>query len=204
MPIVQAAALERYRRLGCRNSCSKRLLQKVSTISKRVKVVGWTVNDANENGEIGVVFRTINQFPSEFRGKYNAKHAKCARWWKSRAEVGDQDKFNTKSISTVTGYGRRQTNIKAVFGRGRRRAQWVETLYDILLEEFSRLNAAGVKFSPALISIIARDIILSSAEFAVDFGLNYVDPSDGIKVIGKIKTRWVKQFMKANEIVTRV
>ncbi|TDH74378.1 hypothetical protein CCR75_008937 [Bremia lactucae] len=50
-------------------------------------------------------------------------------------------------------------------------------------------------FLPALISIIARDIILTLAEFAVDFGPNYVDPSDGIKVIDKVKTRWVQQFM---------
>ncbi|TDH74379.1 hypothetical protein CCR75_008936 [Bremia lactucae] len=53
------------------NLCSKRLLPKVSTINKRVKVTSWLVEDANQNGEKGVILRTINQFPSEFRSKYN-------------------------------------------------------------------------------------------------------------------------------------
>ena len=49
----------------------KRSLQKASTIRKRVEVIKWMVEDASDNGERGVVLRTINQFPSEFRGKYN-------------------------------------------------------------------------------------------------------------------------------------
>ena len=49
----------------------KRLLQRVSTISKRVEVMKWMVEEANENGEKGVVLRKIYQFPYEFREKYN-------------------------------------------------------------------------------------------------------------------------------------
>ena len=97
-------------------------------------------------------------------------------------------------MSTVTGSVRRQVTIKAFAGRGRRRAQWVETLYDILLPEFSRFQATGVKFSRALLAIIVRDIILTSTEFIVKFGPTYVDPAYDIKVIDKIKTRWVLQF----------
>ena len=57
--------------LGLGTNPRKLLLQKVSMIRKRVEVIKWTVEDANENGEKGVFLRTINQFPSEFRGKYN-------------------------------------------------------------------------------------------------------------------------------------
>ena len=95
----------------------------------------------------------------------------------------------------MTGSGLRKVTIKAVDGRERRRAQWVETLNDILLGEFGRYKATGVKFSTALLAIIARDIILTSTKFAVKFGLTYADPADDIKVIDKNKTRWVQQFM---------
>ena len=37
----------------------------------RVEIIKWMVEDATENEEKGVVLRTINQFPSELRGKYN-------------------------------------------------------------------------------------------------------------------------------------
>ena len=47
----------------------------------------------------------------------------------------------------------------------------------------------------AILAIIARDIILTSTKFAVKFGPTYFDPAEDIKVIDKIKTRWVKQFM---------
>ena len=123
----------------------------------------------------------------------SANHTKCSRWWKSRAEVNDLDKFNANSMSTVTGSGCRKVTVKEVAGRGLRRAEWVETLYDILLEGFSRLTK--VKFSTALLAIIARDIILAPTKFAVKFGPTYVDPADDIKVIDKIKTHWVQTFM---------
>ena len=115
----------------------------------------------------------------------------CYRWWKSRAEVNDLDKFNAKSMSPVTGSGTRKVTIRAVDGRERPRAQWVEALYDIVLVEFRRYKATGVKFSTALLAIIACDIILTSTKFAVKFVPTYVDPAYDIKVIEKIKTHWV-------------
>uniref|UniRef100_M4BAM8 Uncharacterized protein n=1 Tax=Hyaloperonospora arabidopsidis (strain Emoy2) TaxID=559515 RepID=M4BAM8_HYAAE len=166
----------------------------------RVEIIKWMVEDATENEEKGVVLRTINQFPSELRGKYNVNNTKCTtRWWKSRAEVDNFDKFNAKSMLTVTGSGSRQVTIKEVAGREQRRAQWIETLHDILLVEFSRFKNNGFKFLPTLLAIIPHDIILTSTEIAVMFGPTYVDPADDIKVIDKIKTRW-----EANGIVVRM
>ena len=101
-------------------------------------------------------------------------------------EVNDLEKFNAKSMSTVTGSGLWPWAAAHL---------WVDTLYDIFIEEFSRYTATGVKFSTALLVINARDIIPTSTKFAVKFGPTYVDPADEIKVIGKIKTRWVQQFM---------
>ena len=45
--------------LGIGTNPCKRSLQRVSTIEKRVEVIKWMVKDANENGEKGVVLRTI-------------------------------------------------------------------------------------------------------------------------------------------------
>ena len=42
---------------------------------------------------------------------------------------------------------------------------------------------------------MARGIILTPTKFAVKFGFTYVDSADDIKVIDKIKTRCVQQFM---------
>lgn len=69
---LASESLDKSRKVSTTESLvKKRLLQKVSTISKRVKIIKWMIQDANENGEKGVVLRTINQFRSEFRGKYN-------------------------------------------------------------------------------------------------------------------------------------
>ena len=52
----------------------KRKLQQVVTISDRVRVMRWMINDALENGEKGINVRTIAKFPSQFRGEYKVSH----------------------------------------------------------------------------------------------------------------------------------
>ncbi len=53
-------------------SKGKRKLQQVVTISSRVTVIRWMIEDAVANGEHGVVLRAISNFASEFRGRYKA------------------------------------------------------------------------------------------------------------------------------------
>jgi hypothetical protein len=47
--------------------------------------------------------------------------------------------------------------------RGRKQEAWVSWLYGELEENFNRLRNAGVKFSPNLLLILAKDIMQKSA-----------------------------------------
>ena len=59
--------------------------------------------------------------------------------------------------------------------------------YVELLSEFMRLKAAGVKFSPALIGQLARNVIND----APLYNSNFIDSFDDKPIVDKIKTRWV-------------
>ena len=169
----------------------KRSLQQVSTVRDRMKIIQWMINDKTENGEKGIILRTIEKFPMAFRGTYNANHVKATRWWKSRVHVVELEN-QVKSISSLQPSLRKVLIVKAGPGRGRRRSEWVEHVYDLLLEEFCRLKAAAVKFSPGLLIVVARDIITTNPGI---FNATYVDPWDQKCIIDKIKTRWIQQFM---------
>ena len=117
-----------------------------------------------------------------------ANHTKATRWWKTRDKVGEYGGTNPKSISAVVPSVRKRVNLKAVAGRGRRHSEWVSYLYVELLSEFMRLNAAGVKFSPALCGQLARTVMND----APLYNSNFIDPFDDKTFVNKIKTGWVQ------------
>src|SRR5689334_18949330 len=53
------------------NHPRKRKLQQVVTISDRIRVIQRMLEDAEVNGEKGLILRTIAKFPNQFRGQYN-------------------------------------------------------------------------------------------------------------------------------------
>ena len=120
-----------------------------------------------------------------------ANHTKATRWWKMRDKAGEYGGKNPKSISAVVPSVRKRFNLEEVAGRGRRQSEWVSYLYVELLSEFMRLNAAGVKFSPALCGQLARTVMND----APLYNPNFIDPFDDKPIVDKIKTRWVQQFM---------
>ena len=136
----------------------KRSLQQVSTVRDRMKIIQWMNNDEAEKGEKGRILRAIETFPMAFRGKYNADHVKATRWWKAREHVFEL-RCQVKSISSLQPSLRQVRIVKAGPGRDRRRSQCVDHVYELLLEDFCRLKAACVKFSPGLCIVVARDII---------------------------------------------
>ena len=48
----------------------KRKLQQVVTITQRVRVIRWMVEDSEVEGVNGVILRAIEKFPNEFRSSY--------------------------------------------------------------------------------------------------------------------------------------
>ncbi|KAI9918172.1 hypothetical protein PsorP6_012764 [Peronosclerospora sorghi] len=158
----------------------KRAIQQVASVETRVKVIKWMVRDAEENGEKGVA----------------ANHMKCTRWWKDREGILTAADASVMSISTVLNTGVKRVQLKvAVGGRGRQRAPWTERLHELLLVEFYRMRATGIKLSPSLLRTIALAIIEGSEECAAEYGSGYANLSDNIRVKEKIKTRWVQHFM---------
>src|SRR5690242_12663137 len=63
-----------------------------------------------------------------------ANLTKAMRWWKSCNEVDSLKEFNAQSISRAATSVRKVVRIKAVAGRGRKHAVWVEFIYDALRE----------------------------------------------------------------------
>ncbi|KAI9913833.1 hypothetical protein PsorP6_005135 [Peronosclerospora sorghi] len=162
----------------------KREIQQVASVETRVKVIKWMVKDAEENGEKGVAVRAIKSFQADFRGEY-----------KDREGILTAADASFKSISTVLNTGVKRVQVKvAVGGRGRQRSPWTERLHELLLVEFSRMRASGIKLSPSLLRTISLAIIEGSEEWAAEYGSGYVNLSDNIPVEAKIKTRWVQHL----------
>ncbi|ETV71324.1 hypothetical protein H257_13451 [Aphanomyces astaci] len=154
----------------------KRKLQQVVTISDRVRVMRWMINDALENGEKGVNVRTIAKFPAQFRGEYK------------------------KSVSGLGNSTRKVAVLKAVSGRGPKTAPWVLQTHDDLYLEFRRLKALGVKFSASLLRLIAKDVIRQSD---LVYNSAYIDQMDQKPIMEKITPRWIQLFMERYNIMYR-
>ena len=181
---------------------TKRHAQQVSTLSVRLRVVKWMIQFAAANGNLKLISQTVDHFSDVFRSSRNANLQKCARWWKNRESICAKDKKNNpKTVNHLMWNGRKKINRKSSPGRGRKRSEWVIWLYEELLDEFHRLRKAGLKFDPALLRVLARDIIGKNAHDV--FNAFYKDPKDG-KLIGeKITCKWIQNFMEANNVVMR-
>jgi hypothetical protein len=90
---------------------------------------------------------------------------------------------------------------KATPGRVRKQGDWFSWLFGGLKENFNRLRKAGVKFSPKLLLVLAKDIIKESND--PEFTPSYVSDSKAVTVIDRIDYRWIQRFMEINDIVGR-
>lgn len=77
--------------------------------------------------------KTIRRFPACFGSSPGANFMKVSRWWKARQEIMALECTLKTSISRVVmsrKFGVRVTrhNVKALAGRGRKRAPWTSVL----------------------------------------------------------------------------
>lgn len=63
---------------------TSRALQQVTPIAIRKTVVAWMLEDSVLHGVVGLSARTIQAFPSHFRGSRSASLIRAGRWWASR------------------------------------------------------------------------------------------------------------------------
>lgn len=82
--------------------------------------------------------------------------------------------------------------LKAGPGRGRKTMSWCSWLYPIVCEDFKRLRAVGLKFSPRVLQLVAKNALLNSAHTL--FHHNTRPNEDPCPLIERITTRWVQQF----------
>ena len=179
----------------------KRKVQHVSTRQTRVKVVLWMVADHEAKGLKGLFARTVRNFPNDFRGSVYGNCMRTSRWWASRDAIGSiaKSQLEMVSVNSVQPGITKKMMTKAGPGRGRKRAEWVSWLYSGLLEEFDRYRKAGVKFSPALLQQLAKDLIMVSDRPV--FNSNF---SVGTKrIVDMVTGRWIQRFMEANNVAAR-
>ena len=163
------------------------------------------VSEASSTSSKHLASRAVSHFPEFFRGSVKANLQRASRYWTQRNvilsshSIKKRDNGNTFQISTKTGV--RIHFSKARAGRGRKRALWVQLLYQELVEEFNRLRKAGVKFSGSLLLVLAGDIIKSNR--LSECGTETTDPRSGKLIIEHVTARWITHFMQANNIVSR-
>jgi DDE superfamily endonuclease len=147
-----------------------------------------------------IASKAVKNFPEMFRGTEKANLQKASRWWKARDAFlllfkNGEGPLEKKSLSVnQDGPGRKRVQMKAVTGRGPKRQAWVEWLHMKLLEEFRRLKAARVKFSPKLLLAMARGILQSSVH--PDFKATAMCPRDKNLIMDKLTHRWILTFQE--------
>lgn len=181
---------------------STRQVHHVSTLAVRRSVLTWMVSNEVSEGEKGVVARALKQFPEAFPGSYQSNYMKALRWWRNRSEYLQlrEGRARPGNLSSYAQQGVRRVNFKAVKGRGRKRAEWVNDLYRDLLSEFERVKALGVKTSPSLLRSMALALIEKAA---ADVSYHGATVFDGVPIRNKITYRWIQIFMQKHDLVIR-
>ena len=139
--------------------CRRKRVQ-VSTLSDRFRATKWMVDHAEQHGEKHIATKCVKQFPALFSGNQNANIMKAMRWWRDRGKIIGLKVTGKRSgaFSMSTVRRNKRIRLKAMSGRGRKRAPWVFSLYKDLREEFERLRSVGVKFNTSLLLAHAKKI----------------------------------------------
>lgn len=182
--------------------------QIVSTLSERRKVTVWMTQ---QNDMTNIAARAIDHPPfrsifrnNEIKSARNANRKKALRWWNSR------DGFLTTVTSSSTrvyvssrngkGVNRKQFAVKVLKGRGKKRQEWVNFVYEFVIEEFDRLCEIGVKISKPMLLQIAQKSLQHETS-PVD--INGIESVSGKTYVQLINSEFIRRFCDQNYIVRR-
>ena len=90
--------------------------------------------------------------------------------------------------------------MKALSGRGRKRAVWVEYLHAVLREELDRFSSAGVQMSRSLLQYITVSLLQQDES---PFGAEELDPSSNTPIASHVTVKWIDSFLNRFNIVIR-
>lgn len=173
----------------------------VNLLSDRYTVTKWMIDRAAIEGEKHIISKAVRNFPQFFPGNAKANLQKVSRWWTQRMQTIDL-KTEHRHVGQMSSSARngRLVSFKAIPGRGRKRSVWVRDLYSTLREEFERLRAAGVKFSPSVLRMHALRLIEEAPQ---DSSFHKTRMYKGKPISSCVSVRWMQHFMTANGIVIR-
>lgn len=161
-----------------------------------------------DEGVTTIPSKAIQKFPHLFKGSEKANLQKAARWYKNRAAIMAAEDMrslthrpirNRANATSSFEIGRRRIAIKALSGRGRKTEKWTLHLYLELVDEFERLSSAGLKFSPKLLQLVAKRLLLELQET----GTAELCNSKGTPLVQLLTMSWVQRFMEKHSIVGR-
>ena len=101
----------------------------------------------------------------------------------------------------MTRAGFKRVYIKARSGRGRKRATWVSSLHDDLLQDFEELRKTGMKFNATLLPHLALHLIGQSRNDR--YNKHMRDTESGKLIVDMITLRWVQSSINRFRIVSR-
>ncbi|RAW34864.1 hypothetical protein PC110_g8850 [Phytophthora cactorum] len=129
--------------------------------------------------------KTVDKFPSVFKSATRrANIAKATDWWRKWEGYLDAAR-GTTVVSGRRAHGRVRVNRKSATSRGRYTSTWVTWLYPVLLDEFDRLQKAGLKFdTPLLCPLVLKQFSVPSDPYTA----SSVD-SQGSLITTKVTTR---------------
>lgn len=173
-----------------------------NTLSQRYTATTWMIGEFTEHGKRNLISKCVRKYPQYFTGNVKANLQKASDWWAKRATTMalKNEGAISRQFSFTDTRGIQRANRKAIGGRGRRRQEWVRSLYHDLREEFECLRAAGVKFSPRVLIVQAKHMINK----APPDSLYHAGRRNGNRaIIDCITHRWMQSFMASNKIVFR-
>ena len=116
-------------------------------MKEKLKVTKWMIIPNTEDTRF-LFRRTLDQFPECFRTASSSAHfMKVSRWWANRDAFAAACESSThrQSVQAVQPGIRKKVLLKALPGRGRKRAERTDWLQHELHDEFHRLQKAGLK-----------------------------------------------------------
>ncbi|KAL0228713.1 hypothetical protein GEMRC1_013333 [Eukaryota sp. GEM-RC1] len=182
----------------------KRRSQSVITVANGIKVLKWMEQRMEQHGYSSLYAETPRHFSSLFNSNnYKANVQKISRWWKQKDTLVSEYGNTTKVVTSRQSSIRRVIRRKAFDGRGRKQAEWVAWLHNLILEEFFRHSKAGLNISKALLIEFGLEI-LHNSEHDV-FNAGYIDPNDKQQqaISQKLNDAWIQNFVVKNNIVIR-
>lgn len=176
-----------------------RATQLVSRRVDRTRVVRRML-ELSESGATGFKAQVVREFPDLFTGVYKRDVGKASDWWNKRDDILSG---KGTSVSARVDGGVKKFFVKALDGRGRKRAEWVNWLYEKLNEEFARMRSLNIKMSRRLIAAAAFSILDESTETWIDDTKKDGSMIRGPALKSRITAKWIDAFCKNHNVVSR-